>query len=214
MISKSFLISIILNVVVVAFFLILQLGPLKLWKKVISPNGDISWIWFSANMFLLILIAVFIVTSISIYIKTYSGEPERTVKQAKKPSLQFQLSDNLFYDNEIKKPGVIIYDGLITLPVAEKEFIKDLFIELKFPIIIERFEMVNEIGVENPKIQLRTENIIELKEKEGFKSHTKSLILEVKKLKPGTFFRFKAYSLHLPNRNVNREVDYMGYFYW
>ena len=98
--------------------------------------------------------------------------------------------------------------------MAERVFINDLFIELKFPTIIEKFELVNEIGVEVPKIQLGTGNIIELKGKEGFKSHTKSLNLEIKKIKPGAFFRFKAYSLELPSRNVNREVDYSGYFYW
>lgn len=132
----------------------------------------------------------------------------------KAPSFQFQLSDNLYNDKEIKKPGKIVYDGLITLPIAEKVFIKDLFLKINFPIIIKKFELVNETGVEGSKIQFGTEHIIELKEKEGLRCHTRSLNMEIRKAKPGTFFRFKVYSLRLPNRDVNREVHYSGYFYW
>ncbi|HEC93473.1 MAG TPA: hypothetical protein ENI51_10890 [Candidatus Atribacteria bacterium] len=211
--AKSYLIYII-NAVLAGIFIYLQMGPQKLWKKIISTHGDISWSWFFVNMILLILICAFIVTSISIYIKSSSEEMKIDEEQIKKPSFQFQLSDNLYSDEEINKPGEIVYDGLITLPITETIFVNDLFLEIDFPVIIEKFELVNEIGVENPKVQLGIENIIELKESKGFECHTNSLNIEIEKLKPGAFFRFKVYSIYLPNRDINREVHYNGYFCW
>lgn len=226
---------IIINAMLAGIFIYLQLGPQKLWKKIISTHGDISWIWFFANMILLILICIFIITAILIYSHDNISQKQFLKiigvssvialifisvisccikSSAGGPSFQFNLSDNLYSDEEINKPGEIVYDGLITLPITEETFINDLFLEINFPVIIKKFELVNEIGVEDANVQLGTENIIELKESEGFECHTNSLNIEIKKLKPGAFFRFKVYSIYLQNRNIDREVYYNGYFYW
>lgn len=213
MITKSFMTTIIVNVFIVGIVMYLGLGPLNLWKKVVSSNGDISWFWFSVNMVLLIIIFAFVATSYSMYIKNYTQDETIPVQNSVKPSLQIQMSDNLFDENEIKKPGIIIYDGLITLPFEEEDIIEDIFVTLNFPIMIENFELVKQIGIENPKIQMGNENYFELKEGVGVKGYTNSVVVEIKKVKPSAFFRFKINSVSLKNRDIERQVNYNGYFY-
>lgn len=208
---NSFLFIIILNAIGIFILTYLQLGPYKWWSKVFSPNGDISLPWFFANFILLIIVLLFTYTSAVMYWSNYLKTNPND--ELEKTSLQFQLSDNLFDEIEINKSGIITYDGLITLPLKEKNFINDVFIEIKFPVLIEKFELVKQIGVENPKIQLGNEELIELREGVGFMGHTNSITLEINKVKPGAFLRFKVYSPFLENRNVERQVNYVGYFY-
>jgi len=209
--SKNFY-YFVCNIFIFAFFTYLQLGSIKLWKRVISINGDISWLYFWGNIALLILISLSIVFSISMYIKdnNISGDHSR----AEVPNFQFQLTDNLYDDTELKKPGTILYDGLITLPIGGQMFLKDILINVKFPVIIEKFEIINDIGIEKSKIHLGTDNIFEFNRQGGFKGHSKEIIIEIEKLKPGAFFRFKAFSVNMSNRNINRDIDYNGYFFW
>ena len=84
--SKSFIALIVLNSVVIGFLTYLQLGPLNLWRKIFSPSGNISWIWLLANIGILGLLLIFIITSVSIYVKSNS------LKQIEhKPSIPFTI---------------------------------------------------------------------------------------------------------------------------
>lgn len=205
--------SFIINVLVMAVILYLQFGPIKLWKKVILQNGDISWLYFAANMGLLLLISAFVVTSISLFIKEKEPiSPEDG--QVDVPNFQIQLTDDLYNDNELKKPGKFTYHGLISLPIGDQIFLKDVLINIKFPIIIEKFDIINDIGSEQSKIHLGPDNIIEFSKQTGFKTHSKKITIEIGKLKPGAFFRFKAVSITIADRNINRDIDYNGYFYY
>lgn len=38
--------------------------------------------------------------------------------------------------------------------------------------------------------------------------------MEVGKLKPGAYFNFKVYSIYLPDRNIDKETSYRGYYFW
>ncbi|MFQ5676393.1 MAG: hypothetical protein ACE5G1_10890, partial [bacterium] len=141
------IIIIVVNVIVVAFFVYFGLGPSQLWKRVISSNGEISWLWFGFNIVLIDLLLLLVVTSISINLPSDSGK-NTTLGDLEKPTFYVQLSDNLYDDTEMNKAGQIIYDGLITLPITEKTFLTDVFLEISFPAIIEKFETVKEVGVE------------------------------------------------------------------
>ena len=68
--SKSFISAIVVNALIAGIFIFLQLGPQKIWKKVLGPTGDISWFWLSVNIGLFSLVLVFVVTSISVKIKS------------------------------------------------------------------------------------------------------------------------------------------------
>lgn len=215
---NSFLVIVIVNVISIAILTYFQLGPSKLWSKVVSHDGSISLFWFFTNFIILMIVLVFTYSSIVIYWSNYQKtnfqENQFGEQDLHKPSLQFQLSDNLFDDSEMNKPGIITYDGLITLPLNENKIIGNLLIEINFPISIEKFELVKQIGVENPNIQFGNEDIIELREGVGFIGHTNSVTLEIDKVKPGAFLRFKVYTPYLESRNINRNVDYEGYYFY
>jgi hypothetical protein len=192
-------------------------GPLKIWKKIFSSDGEISLLWAFVNFVIIVLFILFIYSEVLIYysdhLKNESDESIVSKIEVSKPQFQFKISDNLFDENEMVKPGIIVYDGIIALPLSEENFIEDVFIEIKFPVVVEKFELVKQIGVEGSRVQLGNENLITLTE-ETFTAKTETIVIEVDQVKPGAFFRFKVYSMNLDSRKVDRVINYQGYFYW
>jgi hypothetical protein len=217
--------SIVFGIVAMAFpfaypNMSLLIWRLLFWGGLILFILGVIWllylIFHSVPLVLMVVgVLIFIVGAILYWTRPdYLQGPSKPIDHVTKPSLKIQIMDNLFNADEIKKSGQVVYYGLITLPISEKMYVSNIFVEVDFPLIIENFELTKIIGIENPKIQLGPNEIIELDVKKGFKTKTRSLILESNKITPGAHFEFTAYSVHLPNRNVKRDIDYSGYYYW
>ena len=202
--------TIIINVIISAIFVLVGLGPLKLWKKMFLQNGDISWLWVGINSLILVICFIFIVTTISIQLKPYFKLKNNSIK---KPILQLFVSDNLANSSIINSSGTIVYESLLTLSMEEDEFIEDLFIELEFPTSIHSHRILKQIGIKDFNITTGTKEALELKSSK-LNVINKSIIINASSIKPGAYLRCEIESDLLAIRNVSRKIIYNGYFHW
>ncbi|MFA5340008.1 MAG: tetratricopeptide repeat protein, partial [Candidatus Omnitrophota bacterium] len=108
---SQLVIPIVCDAVIAAVFIYLGLGPEKLWKKVISTQGDISWGRLSYNLALLGLLIISIVITISIQMK--SAQQQQRQEEIQRATLQkvnevlAGQQGNKITDNEISS---LIYE--------------------------------------------------------------------------------------------------------
>ena len=90
--SRSSIITIVVNAALVAIFIYLGLGPQKLWKRVIEASGEISWTWLILNILILNLLILLAVTSISKDLRSANPRLDLTQGPLGEPTQKAPLS--------------------------------------------------------------------------------------------------------------------------
>ncbi len=88
-----------MNIAILGLLTYLGVGAPSLWKRMFIKGGSISWLWVLANIIILDLVVVFVVTSISIYLPA----------QEKVDDQQDIFRTNFITLMRFKWPGSLLY---------------------------------------------------------------------------------------------------------
>jgi len=77
--DRSFLVTIVVNGILVALFIYLGFGPQRFWKKMLPPSGDIAWGWVWINIGIFVALFLFVLTQIAMHFKTARSLMEPSV---------------------------------------------------------------------------------------------------------------------------------------
>ena len=130
------------------------------------------------------------------------------------PKLGFRITDSLYDEKEKAKSGEIVYEGLITLPFSEETGLSDLMLKVRFPMAIKSCTIVDQRGVDGPKIRTGPVALSKRGLAEEQVASTFQLDIEVVRMKPGAFFRFLVTTEFLEDRRISSPIRYEGYYYW
>ena len=98
--NQKIFISILINAIILAGALYLQLGPQRMWKKILSPAGDISFTWLFLNLAVLDAVLIFLITSVAINLKAVGsmfepveGRSGEVIQKATPTAIKKELAD-------------------------------------------------------------------------------------------------------------------------
>jgi len=177
----------------------------------------VIWVTFVTIVSLVLVVCLRWQTNVLIKEKEFSSgtiEPQLEKQLQAFPNLDFRITDSLYDEKEKLKSGEIVYEGLITLPFSETLELNDLMLKVKFPMAIKSCSIVDQRGVDSPRVRIGPVALSKRVIANEETTSTFYLDIEIERVKPGAFFRFLVTTEFLANRQIDNPIQYEGYCYW